>query len=383
MAKLSITPGATDQTVYVFVPDSASTTGGGKTGIAHNAAGLTCYYVRERGSATQLTLASLASATAAHADGGWFEVDATNMPGVYRLDLSDAILAASSRYAVVYLRGASGMAPTLLEIDLSNQADTTRLSGTTQTARDIGASVLLSSGTGTGQISLSSGAVTAGTVSDKSGYSLATAPPTAAAVASQVRTELTTELARIDAAISTRSTYAGADTSGTTTLLSRLTSGRAGNLDNLDATVSSRLASASYSAPPSASTVASQVRTELTTELSRIDVATSTRLASASYSAPLDAAGVRTAVGLASANLDTQLGDLPTATEVADAVLSRSASSVEGSAGEHTLCTVILATLESAVSGSTWTIRRTDGTTTHATKSVTTSAGADPITGVS
>lgn len=46
--------------------------------------------------------------------------------------------------------------------------------------------------------------------------------------------------AYLDAAISTRSTYAGADTSGTTTLLSRLTSTRAGNLDNLDAAISTR-----------------------------------------------------------------------------------------------------------------------------------------------
>lgn len=38
-----------------------------------------------------------------------------------------------------------------------------------------------------------------------------------------------------------------------------------------------------------------------------LDVAVSTRLASASYTAPLDAAGTRTAIGLASANLDTQL----------------------------------------------------------------------------
>lgn len=53
--------------------------------------------------------------------------------------------------------------------------------------------------------------------------------------------------------------------------------------------------------------IADHVRTELAVELARIDVATSTRLASASYTAPLDAAGVRTAVGLASANLDTQL----------------------------------------------------------------------------
>lgn len=40
-------------------------------------------------------------------------------------------------------------------------ADTVRISGTTQTARDIGASVLLSSGTGTGQVTLTSGRVNA------------------------------------------------------------------------------------------------------------------------------------------------------------------------------------------------------------------------------
>lgn len=52
---------------------------------------------------------------------------------------------------------------------------------------------------------------------------------------------------------------------------------------------------------------AAGVRTELTTELGRIDAAVSTRLATAGYTAPLDAAGTRSAVGLAAANLDTQL----------------------------------------------------------------------------
>jgi hypothetical protein len=96
---------------------------------------------------------------------------------------------------------------------------------------------------------------TASTVSDKTGYSLADAPPSASTIASQVRTELTTELARIDAAVTTR------------------------------------LAAGDYAAPPSASTVASQVRTELTTELARIDAAITTRLASAGYTAP-DNAGI-------------------------------------------------------------------------------------------
>lgn len=73
---------------------------------------------------------------------------------------------------------------------------------------------------------------------------------------------------------------------------------------------------ANTTTPPTSAAIASQVRTELTTELGRIDVAVSTRLATASYVSPLDAAGVRSAVGLAAANLDTQLGDIPTVAEL-------------------------------------------------------------------
>jgi hypothetical protein len=52
--------------------------------------------------------------------------------------------------------------------------------------------------------------------------------------------------------------------------------------------------------------------------VANLDVAVSTRLATAGYTAPLDAAGTRTAVGLASANLDTQLSTIDT---VVDAIL--------------------------------------------------------------
>jgi hypothetical protein len=67
---------------------------------------------------------------------------------------------------------------------------------------------------------------------------------------------------------------------------------------------------------------------------------------------------------------------------IADAILSRNVSNVEGSAAEHTLCTVVLAMLEHSISGTALTIMRTDGSTTHATKTLTTDAGAEPITGV-
>ncbi len=69
--------------------------------------------------------------------------------------------------------------------------------------------------------------------------------------------------------------------------------------------------------------------------------------------------------------------------EIADGVLGRSVSTIQSSAGEHSLATIVLAMLESSVSGSTWTIKRTDGSTTHLTKTVTTDPAADPITGVS
>lgn len=55
----------------------------------------------------------------------------------------------------------------------------------------------------------------------------------------------------------------------------------------------------------------------------RIDAAITSRLATAGYTAPLDAAGVRSAVGLASANLDTQLSTIDT---VADGIKAKTDS---------------------------------------------------------
>lgn len=56
---------------------------------------------------------------------------------------------------------------------------------------------------------------------------------------------------------------------------------------------------------------------------SNLDVAVSSRLATAGYTAPLDAAGTRSAVGLASANLDTQIAALPTTSTVMNADIKK------------------------------------------------------------
>lgn len=59
----------------------------------------------------------------------------------------------------------------------------------------------------------------------------------------QIRQEMdlnSIRLANLDASVSSRSTYTGADTAGTATILARLTAQRAANLDALDAAISSR-----------------------------------------------------------------------------------------------------------------------------------------------
>ena len=67
-------------------------------------------------------------------------------------------------------------------------------------------------------------------------------------------------------------------------------------LGRIDTTVSSRLATSGYTAPPSASTNATAVRTELTTELNRIDATISSRLATASYTTPPTVGAIADAV---------------------------------------------------------------------------------------
>jgi len=65
----------------------------------------------------------------------------------------------------------------------------------------------------------------------------------------------------------------------------------------------------------------------------------------------------------------------------ADTLLKRGMSNVENTADLTSLAALVLAAFESEVVGTTWTIRKTTGAT-FATKTVTTDATANPITGV-
>lgn len=122
MAKLSILAGATSQSVNIFIQDSTVTTGAGKTGLAFNTSSLVAYYTFTGANctATSITLATLAAVNSAYSSGGFKEIDATNMPGLYRLDIPNAALAGSNgRSVAIMLKGATAMAPCVLEIELT------------------------------------------------------------------------------------------------------------------------------------------------------------------------------------------------------------------------------------------------------------------------
>lgn len=94
----------------------------------------------------------------------------------------------------------------------------------------------------------------------------------------------------------------------------------------------------------------------------------------------LDAAGVRAAVGLAAANLDTQFGASPTADENADALLKYDWSGLTGEATHSLLNAGRVVLNRKAPSGANLLVYKEDGTTLALTIALTTSASADKVT---
>lgn len=116
--KLKLKQGTTSKLVRVFAQDSSATDGSGKTGIEYNAAGLTAYYLPE-GDAVATAITLYSGTVGTYSSGCWSEVDSTNMPGIYEIGLPDAAIDATSEGSVVVmLKGATDMAPVLLEIEL-------------------------------------------------------------------------------------------------------------------------------------------------------------------------------------------------------------------------------------------------------------------------
>jgi len=75
------------------------------TGLAGKVFGdITAQYWRQGGTATAITEATLSGVDAAYSSGGFLQVDATNMPGLYRFDVPNAAFVHGADWVVVSLK---------------------------------------------------------------------------------------------------------------------------------------------------------------------------------------------------------------------------------------------------------------------------------------
>lgn len=143
------------------------------------------------------------------------------------------------------------------------------------------------------------------------------------------------------------------------------------------------MTSAGYTAPPSAATISTQVQSDigtgaaLTSLASQSSVNTLTAYVDTEVAAILDAVAT-TGVVLSAAQMN----------KIADHVLRRSMANVEASSDGDTLSLssqygAVQQIQESAIVGTTLTVNKTDGATALGTKTLATASGADAVTGIS
>jgi hypothetical protein len=153
--KNKLKAGSTSQILHVFIQDSSVSTGAGLTGLTNASGSLVAYYMREGASAaTAITLASATLGT--YTSGGFKEVSSANMPGVYEFHPPDAAIAAGAKRVVIILKGATNMAPCVLEIELDtlDYQDSVRFGLTALPNAAAGASGGLPLGDASGRVDL-------------------------------------------------------------------------------------------------------------------------------------------------------------------------------------------------------------------------------------
>lgn len=200
--------GVTDRSVFVFIPDPASTDGSGKTGLV--AANLTVSYSRMEtdndATVTDVTgsLSDLSALTDAHTDWGLKEVSSTLAPGLYRLDIADAVFASGAWYAVVYVMittSAAAATPKAFRLVAVNALDGVRQGMTAlPNAAAEAAGGLYTRGTGAGQINQAANGQVDTNVTHAAGTAWGSGAITAASIATGAITNAKFAAGAIDAA---------------------------------------------------------------------------------------------------------------------------------------------------------------------------------------
>lgn len=167
--------GATSNILRVFLLDTASTTGAGKTAltststgliistIADNEATATTYTAAATNVETVTTLGTFAAPTAGKCR--FREVDATNFPGVYEIHIADARYAVANSTQLLVSVQCTGVAPVIAEVQLVavDLMDSVRLGITALPNVAAGANGGLPLGNASGEVTVGSLATTAQT----------------------------------------------------------------------------------------------------------------------------------------------------------------------------------------------------------------------------
>ena len=184
---MKIKAGSTNVSVYYYIVQDASATSPGEpvTGLLFSdiETGGSASYARQGAARVDLTLITLASASAGHADGGFILVDDTNMPGLYRCDYPDAAFATGvdQIFCQIVIASAKNAiaAPILVDIDdnVDQTGDHTAAIADIPTVAEFNARTLVSAGYAS-PTNITAGTITTTTNltnnNDKSGYALTT-----------------------------------------------------------------------------------------------------------------------------------------------------------------------------------------------------------------
>jgi hypothetical protein len=452
MARRKILAGSTSVVVPIFIQDSSSTTGAGLGSLVYNSSGLAAKY-RRQGESSWTTI-SLVTATAGTFTSSGFVADGGPVTGGYELGVPNAALASGATWVQVAVYGATNMLAALIEIELdavnyqdatrfglsalpnanagasgglplsvdtSGRVDVLKINGTSQTARDIGSSVLLSTGTGTGQLDFTSGVVKSNatqiagsavsTTSAQIGVNVVNVGGTVQ-TAGDIYSYVTTNIGALGANLSAipktgfklASDGLAAITAWTVAITGNITGNLSGSIGSYTGnTPQTGDAYARLGAPAGASTAAdiAAIKSETDTILTDVntgggaiytrlgapagasiaaDIASAASSASSAASSAATAvtqttaAAIRADVGLSVANLDTQLDALPTNSELTAAITAllttqmTEAYAADGTAPTLAQCLFLIqqSLHEFSISGTARTVKKLDGATTAA-----------------
>ena len=241
------------------------------------------------------------------------------------------------------------------------------------------------------------GSVTAAVTTDSASRTASQADVSALATAAAVNTidsnvdailvdtatTLPATLSTIDGKIDTVDTNVDAVLVDTGTTLPATLSTVEGKVDTIDGNVDAILVDTGTTLPATLSTIEGKVDTvDSNVDAVLVDTGTTLPATLSTMDGKIDTVdGIVDAI-LADTGTDGVVLSTATLQSIADEILKRDVDNVEATANEHTLATIILCLLESSRSATTWTIKRSDGTTTHATKTLTLDSAADPVVGV-